>query len=417
MKLAIFVDQFPVRSQTFVLNQVTGLIDLGVDVTILSLRASDKNIFNDENLKQYDLAKRTIYLLNSSSAKPHKLSKLTSRMLAVIKGLLANSNRIAILKALNVTRYGQQAKSLLLACIVAKFAKSLRFDFIIAHFGFNGVTANQLRELGVLQGNIVTIFHGHDISNVQALDQQNKNYQALFKQTELMLPISDLWKNKLIELGCPESKIIVHRMGVDLTHFKAPSTLASNILEPSTLIIFTVARFAEKKGLEYAIKAMAILKKEANIAFHYTLAGFGELADELQQLVIQLNLSDQVNFIGEINSAQVKNYMQNADVFLQPSVTAKNGDMEGVPVAIMEAMAMGTVVVSTVHSGIPELITHKKHGLLAKERDEQAIAENLTLIASDKKLVSALVMNAINRIEQIGNIDQLNKDLVKLLQS
>lgn len=420
MKLAIFVDQFPVRSQTFVLNQVTGLIDLGVDVTIISLNASDKVIFNDENLKQYNLAKRTIYLLNSNSTKQHKLLKFTSRSFTVIKGLLINQNRSAIVKSLNAPLYGQQAKSLLLASIVAKFSKSLNFDVILAHFGFNGVTANQLRELGVLEGKIATIFHGYEVSSEQALLQHQKNYQALFKQTELMLPISELWQRKLIELGCAKNKITVHRMGVDLTHFQyslEPKSIELSSLEPQNLNVFTVARFTEKKGLKYAIKAMAILKQEAKVKFHYTLAGFGELAGELQQLVVDLNLSDQISFVGEVNSAQVKLYMKSADVFLQPSITAKNGDMEGVPVAIMEAMAMGTVVVSTFHSGIPELITHKNHGFLAQECDENELAQYLTLVALDEKLSKAIAVNARKRIEEVGNIDQLNKDLVKLFQN
>ena len=414
MKLAVFVDQFPVRSQTFVLNQVTGLIDLGVDITILSLGAGDKSIFNDEELKPYNLAHRTVYLLDSGSISQNRLLRFVYRFFSVLTGILINNNRWSVLKALNVSQFGQQAKSLLLATIVARLSQALKFDVIVAHFGFNGVTANQLRELGVLQGEIATIFHGHDISSVQALAQRNKNYQALFQQTELMLPISELWKNKLIELGCPDTKIIVHRMGVDLASFQYNENLLNQ--ERQSLKIFTVARFAEKKGLKYAVKAMALLKRNTDIDFHYTLAGFGELADELQQLVIELNLSKEVSFIGEINSEQVKSYMQHADVFLQPSVTAKNGDMEGVPVTIMEAMAMGTVVVSTFHSGIPELITHNKHGLLASERDQVAIAQHLESIALDKEHAQDLAVNARNRIEQIGNVDQLNKELIKLLE-
>jgi len=414
MKLAVFVDQFPVRSQTFVLNQVTGLIDLGVDITILSLGAGDKAIFNDDKLKQYNLAQRTVYLLDRGSITQSRLLRFVYRSFSVLTGILINNNRWSVLKALNVSQFGQQAKSLLLATIVARLSLALKFDVIVAHFGFNGVTANQLRELGVLQGKIATIFHGHDISSVQALAQRNKSYQALFQQTELMLPISELWKKKLIELGCPDTKIIVHRMGVDLASFQYNENLLNQ--ERESLKIFTVARFAEKKGLKYAIKAMALLKSNTDIDFHYTLAGFGELADELQQLVIELNLSKEVSFIGEINSEQVKSYMQHADVFLQPSVTAKNGDMEGVPVTIMEAMAMGTVVVSTFHSGIPELITHNKHGLLANERDEVAIAQHLESIALDKEHAQDLAVNARNRIEQIGNVDQLNKDLIKLLK-
>lgn len=180
MKLAIFVDQFPVRSQTFVLNQITGLLDLGVDVSVLSLTQGDASIFDDVSLKQYNLIARTNFMLNSDQGiNKGKAAKLFSRLITVVKGLFFHNNRAAIIKACDVNCFGQQAKSLLLASIVARNPKPLTFDVIVAHFGFNGVTANQLRDLGVLKGKMVTIFHGHDISSTQTLARHSKNYQKI----------------------------------------------------------------------------------------------------------------------------------------------------------------------------------------------------------------------------------------------
>lgn len=419
MKLAIFVDQFPSLSQSFVTNQVVGLLNLGVEVTVISVT----DVGAQANLLQYFEPKKldVIYLLKEQGLS--KRHKFIQRLLSLVKSLVLNKQCKRIFSALN-WRYGYHAKSLLLPSIVGNIKTPLVFDAILCHFGFNGVLANKLRNLGVIEGKIATIFHGHDISAQSSLLQYGNEYKQLFKQTELMLPISDKWQYKLIDLGCSAEKILVHRMGVDLTIFKPrtpeprtpePSTPEPSTLEPSTFTLFTVARFSEKKGLKYAIQALALLPEYIN--FHYYLAGFGEQEAELKALVSSLNLTVKVTFLGALKQPQVTQWMLKADVFMQPSITADNGDMEGVPVAIMEAMAMKVSVVSTYHSGIPELITHNIHGLLAAEKDSQALAENITLLYNNRDLVEQLTNNARCQIEQMADVNKLNQKLVKILHN
>jgi len=407
MKLAIFVDQFPSLSQSFVTNQVVGLLNLGIEVTVIAVTdvgatPAVLKHFNTEKL-------RVVYLLKEQGLSKHQ--KFIHRISLLIKALFLSKARKRIFSALH-WRYGYHAKSLLLPTIARNIQTPLAFDTILCHFGFNGVLANKLRRLGVIDGKIATIFHGYDISAQSSLLQYGNEYKQLFKQTELMLPISEKWKNSLINLGCAEEKITVHRMGVDLAIFK-PRKLTFNSTPSSEIKLFTVARFSEKKGLKHAIKALALLPKKIN--FHYYLAGFGEQEAELKALVSSLKLTTKVTFLGALKQPEVTQWMLKADVFIQPSVTADNGDMEGVPVAIMEAMAMKLPVISTFHSGIPELITHNIHGLLAPEKDSKALADNITLLYNNKELVEQLTNNAREQIEKMANVSKLNQKLVQIL--
>jgi colanic acid/amylovoran biosynthesis glycosyltransferase len=410
MKLAIFVDNFPVASQTFVLNQVTGLIDLEVDVTVLSLNSNEDGWNKYTQLSGYELQIRTLYLnkINEQSLSP--LQIILSRLGQTIKGFLQSAKSLRTLKSLRWWRYGYQSKSLLLASIAAQHNQTLSFDVILCHFGFNGVLANKLRDIGVLDGKIVTIFHGYELSAKLALQRYKQDYQSLFKQTSIMLPVNTIWQQKLIELGCQKEKVLVQRMGVDLNLFRFESSHAIG----NCLQLFTVARFAEKKGLEYGLRALALLAE--NIDFHYKLAGYGELADSLELLVKELQLENKVSFLGSLEQHLVIEQMQAADIFLQPSITATNGDMEGVPVAIMEAMAMGAVVVSTMHSGIPELVIHGQHGLLSEERDVKGLKDNICQLYDDPNLYAQIRLNARNRIEKMASVHKLNQQLLLRLE-
>ncbi|MDX2369994.1 MAG: glycosyltransferase [Colwellia sp.] len=421
MKVAIVVDQFPVRSQTFVLNQITGLIDLGIDVDIIALHKGNITLYTEGDYLAYQLEQRCTYLLEKKDSKANKLVYRLQRTLA---GLFNPSTVSRVIRSL-LPSLGKHALSLQLSTIAANQKQVLSYDWLVCHFGPNGILAHKLRKTGVLSGKIATVFHGFDISTQQSLAVYGKDYQQLFQETELLLPISELWYKKLALLGAAPEKIKVHRMGVDLNEFtfSPQSTLKANAspvtaFSKNTLKIFSVARFTEKKGLKYAIESLRFLSTD--ISVNYQLAGYGELEQELKLLVNELNLSGKVTFCGPLSAHQVKQFMQEADIFLQPSVTATNGDMEGVPVAIMEAMAIGIPVITTYHSGIPELITNNEHGLLVPERDSQAIADKLAYLHNDllngKLIAKTMTIKARERIESIADVKQLNKQLVALLR-
>ena len=147
-------------------------------------------------------------------------------------------------------------------------------------------------------------------------------------------------------MGCPQEKITVSRMGVDLERFtRRPVKVPGKPLQ-----IISVARLTEKKGLHVAIEACRQLRARG-VDFRYRILGIGPWERRLRTLIEQYQLEDYVEMPGFKPSHEVKAMLDEADVFLLPSVTGADGDMEGIPVALMEAMAVGIPVVSTLHSG------------------------------------------------------------------
>ncbi|CAI0763837.1 glycosyltransferase [Serratia quinivorans] len=405
MKVTFFLERFPNYSETFVINQVVSFIDKGIDVNIVSIYPGDTDK-KHAVVEQYGLINKTTYLLPKE-----KLSGAV-RIIARLKNVKPKCVGVKFFRSLNVFNYGKHSLNLLLPSIVGHNSKVISADFFISHFGTVGVIADKLREIGFLKGNLATIFHGLDISHTKTLNDSKTDYINLFKRSELILPISELWANKLISLGCPKEKIHISRMGINIDLFKFNESKYSN---GSPLHIISVARFVEKKGLEYAIQACDYLKRE-NIAYKYSIIGDGPLTSILKQRITELGLEEHVRILGFQPQEKIRELLTKADVFLLPSVVATDGDMEGIPVALMEAMAIGLPVISTYHSGIPELIENNISGWLVKERDAEAIAKVLSSLARLQYDITAVTVPARKVIEQKFNQDALNRELCELIE-
>ncbi|EGI45734.1 colanic acid biosynthesis protein WcaK [Escherichia coli H591] len=405
MKVGFFLLKFPLSSETFVLNQITAFIDMGFEVEIVALQKGDTQNTHAAWTK-YNLAARTRWLQDEPQG---KVAKLRHRASQTLRGI----HRKNTWQALNLKRYGAESRNLILSAICGQVATPFRADVFIAHFGPAGVTAAKLRELGVIRGKIATIFHGIDISSREVLNHYTPEYQQLFRRGDLMLPISDLWAGRLQKMGCPREKIAVSRMGVDMTRFsprpvKAPAT---------PLEIISVARLTEKKGLHVAIEACRQLK-EQGVAFRYRILGIGPWERRLRTLIEQYQLEDVVEMPGFKPSHEVKAMLDDADVFLLPSVTGADGDMEGIPVALMEAMAVGIPVVSTLHSGIPELVEADKSGWLVPENDARALAQRLAAFSQlDTDELAPVIKRAREKVEHDFNQQVINRELASLLQA
>lgn len=405
MKVGFFLLKFPLSSETFVLNQITAFIDMGFEVEIVALQKGDTQNTHAAWTK-YNLAARTRWLQDEPQG---KVAKLRHRASQTLRGI----HRKNTWQALNLKRYGAESRNLILSAICGQVVTPLHADVFIAHFGPAGVTAAKLRELGVIRGKIATIFHGIDISSRDVLNHYTPEYQQLFRRGDLMLPISDLWAGRLQKMGCPREKIAVSRMGVDMTRFsprpvKAPAT---------PLEIISVARLTEKKGLHVAIEACRQLK-EQGVAFRYRILGIGPWERRLRTLIEQYQLEDVVEMPGFKPSHEVKAILDDADVFLLPSVTGADGDMEGIPVALMEAMAVGIPVVSTLHSGIPELVEADKSGWLVPENDARALAQRLAAFSQlDTDKLAPVIKRAREKVEHDFNQQVINRELASLLQA
>jgi colanic acid/amylovoran biosynthesis glycosyltransferase len=139
----------------------------------------------------------------------------------------------------------------------------------------------------------------------------------------------------------------------------------------------TVARLVEKKGVAIAIQAVAIAARTARTLLHYDIIGDGPLRASLEDLTRTLGVADIVQFHGERDKAFVAETLDRAHIFVLASVTGKDGDQEGTPVSLLEAQASGLPVLSTFHSGIPEIVSDGRSGFLVKERDAAALAERI----------------------------------------
>ncbi|HBT4851198.1 TPA: glycosyltransferase [Klebsiella pneumoniae] len=404
MNITFFCATFPVASETFIQNQIISFIKMGHNVRILALYPGDMSCLH-EDFVNYNLKEKVDYVFPSNFTTQGRLAVLTKRFSHALKCLAAGK-----VKAFNIIKYGHLSHTLYLPSIIGSIKSVYKADYFVAHFGTCGTIANSLRELGVLDGKIVTIFHGFDISIKDVLARYKKQYSNLFAQGDLFFPISHLWKEKMISLGCEPSKIEVIRMGIHVEEFVYKGRDIKNILN-----IVSVCRLIEKKGIEYSIRACSRLK-ENNIPFNYTIVGYGPLESSLRSLIEQLGLTDVVTITGFQSQSNVKAILDKSNVFVLPSITSENGDMEGIPVALMEAMASGLPVVSTYHSGIPELIENNISGYLCDEKNIEQISEKLIFIYNNPQSVLSATVNARTKIEESFNIDIEYNKMTSLME-
>jgi colanic acid/amylovoran biosynthesis glycosyltransferase len=391
VKIAFVLGQFPSLSETFVLNQITGLIDRGHQVSVFTERGPSGSETHPD-VDRYSLTHLTRY----ERLPPRPLD----RLLSLRRAWKWDGPH---LRALNVFRGGMQSASLRTLWATHLFDGARDFDIVQCHFGAHGVKAERLRRIGALRGKIVTAFHSDDIVCYPRLFRGNV-YKPLFAQGDLFLPESVRGKDELIAMGCPPERLRVHRMGVDLRRFPATARRSAG----RRITILTVARLVEKKGIDDAIRAVAKL----SVDYEHIVAGEGPLRSALESLARASGAF--VRFAGAVRQDEVASLLESADVFLAPSVTASDGDLDGIPVSIMEAMAAGLPVVSTRHGAIPELVADGVSGFLTAERDIAGLTRHLMTLAEDPCLRARMGAAGRDIIVRGFEIDALNTQLERL---
>jgi colanic acid/amylovoran biosynthesis glycosyltransferase len=401
MKIAFLVNDFPSYTQIFILNQITGLADLGYHVDIFAKRVIELPKSN-KRIQVYDLLKRTYLFPNM----PQNLIKRFVTLIGLILKYRAWRRPKVLLNCFNVFKFGKDALSLRLIYNALPFFNHWQYDIIHCQFGMLGPIASDLLKAKAVCGKIVTSFRGYDTS--QYLKKHSNVYDDLFKQGSLFLPVSQSFKNWLIDQGCPPENIHVLYSGIDLSQFKFNE---KHTHSQKAVALVSIARLVEKKGIRYAIMAVSKLI-EKGYQVDYTVIGHGPLEDELKALSKRLSIEHHVHFTGWLPHKETIQHLSRCHIMLTPSITSTNGDKEGIPNSLKEAMALGLPVVSTFHSGIPELVKNKESGFLVKEGDADALADRIAFLIDQPGIWKKFSQNGRKIIERNYDSLTLNKKLL-----
>ncbi|WP_237982477.1 glycosyltransferase [Bacillus thuringiensis] len=250
---------------------------------------------------------------------------------------------------------------------------------------------------------LVTSIRGRDATLANQPIGYLENMKLLFGQGERFFPVCKYLADRLIAWGCPPEKIRVLYGGVDLSQYNYQT-----LQKEGTQNILSVGRLVEKKGHHILMKAFKKIKGEFPKAT-LTIIGRGELEEYIKSLAIQLNLGNSFRLLNHLPKDHVREQMNNADIFCAASLEAFNGDIEGIPNTLKEAMALGVPVISTDHAGIPELITNNKEGILVQENNVDALANALEFMLTNRDMWKSYTLAARKKIEE-------NFSLVQQLQ-
>lgn len=366
MNIAIVVERFPVRSQTFVVQHVLGLASKGHSVTVLSNSIGPG--ISDDELERFSESKVSIQYVEKikpSAFVPKTFWKM-KRFIRSIGYTLMNPKSIFSLTSNSPWKKRQMVKAWTLQ------KKILKLQPDIVHFHFGNMAA-LVSKFGIPMQTYVT-WHGYD-ANIFPLSRGEGVYRELLQSKLCIHTIgSEYMLKKILQLGAEKDRIRKIPMGVNLSELLDSPPLE---IKDSPVRIISVGRLVGFKGHEYLIKAVGeLIKSGANIELR--IIGEGYLREELSQQINKSGYSSFIHLLGARTPAQVLNELKNSHIFALTGIDdiPKSG-IETQGMVLIEAQSLGLPIVSSRVGGIPESLIHEKTGLLCEPKNIESIKNAL----------------------------------------
>ena len=243
----------------------------------------------------------------------------------------------------------------------------------LLHIYFGHIAVHLLPLIRAWKNPSIVSFHGADVMVDMNKPAHREATLQMLDTVTLVLVRSESLRRALIDLGCNPKKVEIQCTGIPLEEFPFRDR---PVPQNGEWQLVQAGRLIEKKGLPVTLRAFSIfLRQEPNATL--TIAGEGPLLSELQNLARQLKIAERVSFTGFVSQQQLREIYYRSHIFLHPSQTGRDGNQEGIPNSMLEAMSTGLPVFATQHGGIPEAIENGVSGVLVAERDHDALARAL----------------------------------------
>lgn len=284
--------------------------------------------------------------------------------------------------------------------------KKEKIDVVLAEYGPVAMKILPvIRKLGLP---MIVHFHGADLSKDQVIKEQ-KGYRPLFDYASSFVVVSRAMEKKALELGFPPGKTFYNVYGPHDRFLDLQPTF-------ETQHLLAIGRFTDKKAPYLTLLAFeGVLKKipEAKLIF----VGAGSLLPVCRDLAAALKIGDHVDFLGIRSPEEISDLMLTCRAFVQHSVTAADGDMEGTPLSILEAQAAGLPVISTRHAGIPDIVVHGQTGLLVEEKDVEGMTLQMLRVLENPEEARAMGAAGKQRIREHFTLDRHIDTLARIISS
>lgn len=403
--VGVLMSRFPTVTETFILREMIEMERQSQPVRLVPILRDNPPVIHEEAKPWMPRAFFTKYLSGSI---------LTANARTFVRRPLKYVSLLARLVAGTITKPGTLARTVALFPKSVYLAQELQREglkHIHAHYATHPSTmALIIAELSDITFSFTV--HAHDI-------QVDRSLLAWkLRKTRFVRSISDYNKRFLERLYPNETrggKILVVHVGIEPTAYEDNARTLVPITSGVPKIL-CVAAHRPYKGLPVLIEACRILRDEG-IRFHCDVVGHGPMRAELEQMIREKNVGDVFVLAGPRPQDEVARMMAEATLFVLPSIIASDGQMEGIPVALMEAMASGRAVVSTSISGIPELVEHGTNGLLVKPGDAEELAAAMRSLLADPLRAKEMGVRGQQKVRAEFTIQDCVAQLVSRLES
>ncbi|MFZ2450469.1 MAG: glycosyltransferase family 4 protein [Methylovulum miyakonense] len=380
-RIAYLVSQYPAYSHTFILREVLQLRQFGVDIAVASINAPDRPFDKLTEVERTE-AEQTFYVKAQGMAKA--AAALGKTLATQPAGLLRGLKHAFKLGGWDIKRLLYHGFYLLEAVLVGQWMRSKNLSHLHVHFATPAASVGMLVKT-VFGTSFSFTVHGPD----EFYDAAGYNLPEKILAADFIFCISHYARSQVMKLSPVQAwaKLDVCRLGVDPERFTPTPKIKVNC----QCELLCVGRLTSAKGQAILLEAVAALQRQ-QVPVRLTLVGMGPDGQSLKAYAGQLGISGQVRFTGAVDQDHILGYYQTADIFVLPSFA------EGLPVVLMEAMAMEIPCITTAITGVPELIQNGEDGLLVAASDCEGLTAAIRRLASDPDLRRTIGQAGRNKV-------------------